>query len=112
MTSSSNPNNANSASKIDAIKELIFGETIENYEREFETIKQDLVSKKNELNAFIDEIRKELLQNIDNLSTDLNIRITDIESNMKEKVDQINDNKLDKKTLGDLLINLGEKISK
>lgn len=112
MTSSSNPNNANSASKIDAIKELIFGETIENYEREFETIKQDLVSKKNELNAFIDEIRKELLQNIDNLSTDLNIRITDIESNMKEKVDQINDNKLDKKILGDLLINLGEKISK
>ncbi|MFD2822348.1 fructose 1,6-bisphosphatase [Lacinutrix iliipiscaria] len=100
------------SSKIDAIKQLIFGENIQAYETEFEAVKSDILSKKQELENLIDEIRKELLQNIDNLSTDINIRITDLENTLNDKTDRLDEKKLDRKLLGELLMNLGEKISK
>ena len=100
------------ASKIDAIKQLIFGENMQAYDSEFEAVKQDILSKKHELESLIDDVRKELLQNIDNLSTDINIRITDLENALNDKADALDEKKIDRKLLGELLINLGEKISK
>lgn len=98
-------------SKIDAIKQLIFGDNIQAYDSEFEAVKQDILNKKQELENLIDEIRSELLQNIDNLSTDVNIRITELENSLKDKVENLDNTKVDRKTLGNLLVNLGEKIS-
>lgn len=99
------------SSKIEAIKNLIFGENIAAYNSEFEKVKKDISSKKKELEDFIEDTRKELNQAIDNLSTDINIRITELEDNLADKVDMLDTKKVDKKTLGDLLINLGEKIN-
>jgi len=98
-------------SKIDAIKQLIFGENMVEYNHEFEAVKQDILKKKKELQNLIDEVKTELLQNIDNLSTDINIRITELESTLDDKADALDEKKLDRKLFGDLLIKLGEKIS-
>ncbi len=103
-------NEANS--KIEAIKNLIFGENIAEYNSEFDTIKKDLEAKKRDLEDFIEDIRKELLQNIDNLNTDINIRITALEDSLTDKIDNLEDKKVDRKLLGDLLITMGEKINK
>ena len=51
------------------------------------------------------------MQSIDSLSTDVNIRITDLEDSLNAKAEQLGDDKLDRRELGKLLINLGEKIS-
>ncbi|WP_025741264.1 hypothetical protein [Aquimarina pacifica] len=99
------------SSKIEAIKNLIFGDNIAAYNSEFEKVKKDIDSKKKELEDFIEDSRKELNLAIDNLSTDINIRITELEDQLTEKAEQLDANKVDKKTLGNLLISLGEKIS-
>ncbi|WP_103069722.1 fructose 1,6-bisphosphatase [Aquimarina sediminis] len=99
------------SSKIEAIKNLIFGENIAAYNSEFEKVKNDIALKKKELEDFIDDTRKELNQSIDNLSTDINIRITELEDNLTDKTEVLEAKKVDKKVLGDLLINLGEKIN-
>ncbi|WP_108867472.1 fructose 1,6-bisphosphatase [Aquimarina aquimarini] len=99
------------SSKIEAIKNLIFGENIAAYNSEFEKVKKEITSKKKDLEDLIDDTRKELFQAIDNLSTDLNIRITELEDNLADKTDMLDNKKVDKKVLGDLLINLGEKIN-
>ncbi|OIQ23302.1 fructose 1,6-bisphosphatase [Lacinutrix sp. MedPE-SW] len=98
-------------SKIDAIKQLIFGENMVEYNHEFEAVKQDILNKKKELENLVDEVKAELLQNIDNLSTDINIRITELENNLEDKANSLDEKKLDRKIFGDLLIKLGEKIS-
>ena len=98
-------------SKIEAIKNLIFGENIAAYNSEFDKVKKDILSKKKELEDFIDDTRKELNQAIDNLSTDINIRITELDDKLADKVEMLEDKKVDRKTLGDLLIALGEKIN-
>lgn len=100
-----------SASKIEAIKNLIFGENIEQYDSEFDTLKKELQEKKEVLEKYIDEVRNELMQSIDALSTDVNIRITDLEDAVQAKTDALAEDKVDRKQLGKLLINLGEKIS-
>ena len=105
------PNPMDSSSKIEAIKNLIFGENIVQYDSEFDQIRKEIESKKSKLEDYIDEVRNELMQSIDSLSTDVNIRITDLEDNLQAKTDALTENKVDRKQLGKLLINLGEKIS-
>ena len=104
-------NNINDASsKIETIKNLIFGENIQAYDSEFETLKKEITQKSSELKDFIEETRQELNSLIDNLSTDINIRITELEDNITEKVEDLESKKVDKKTLGLLLVKLGNQI--
>lgn len=100
-----------STSKIEAIKNLIFGENIEQYDSEFDTIRKEIKSKKELLENYIDEVRNELMQSIDSLSTDVNIRITDLEDSLQAKTDALAEEKVSRKELGKLLKSLGEKIS-
>ena len=97
-------------SKIDAIKELIFGENIQAYNSEFESLKADITTQKETLQNLIDDVRKELLQSIDSLSTDVNIRITDLEGTLNEKIENLEETKVSRTLLSDLFIKLGEKI--
>jgi len=105
------PNAIDASSKIDAIKQLIFGENMQAYDSEFETLKKDILKKKEELEQLIDEVKTELLQNIDNLSTDINIRITELEASLEDKTEALDEKKVDRKLLGELFTKLGEKIS-
>ncbi|EDM45537.1 fructose-1,6-bisphosphatase [unidentified eubacterium SCB49] len=116
MSKNQNPQIENqmtdSSSKIEAIKNLIFGENIQQYDSEFETLKKEIDDKKAALESYIDEVRGELMQSIDSLSTDVNIRITDLEDSLNNKTETLDAQKVDKKELGQLLISLGEKIGK
>lgn len=101
-----------SSSKFETIRNLLFGENIQQYDNEFETLKDEISTKKESLQKYIDEVRGELMQSIDSLSTDVNIRITDLEDSLNDKTETLAAQKVDKKELGKLLISLGEKISK
>lgn len=98
-------------SKFDAIKEILFGENIETYNKEFEEVKQTILDQKNELLNLIDEVKKELDVAIDNLSTDVNIRITNLEDKLSDRIDALEDTKIDKASLSSLFIKLGNKIN-
>lgn len=105
------PVSLDSNSKIEAIKNLIFGENIQEIDVEFNTLKTAVDNQKKHLENYIDDVRNELMQSIDSLSTDVNIRITDLEDAMNSKTEALDENKVDRKQLGQLLITLGEKIS-
>lgn len=96
--------------KIDAIKQLIFGDNMAEYSQEFDTLKKEIEKSKEELTAYIEDTRKDLMTAIDNLSTDVNIRISDLEESMNDRTDALDNKKVDKAQLGDLLIALGENI--
>lgn len=101
-----------SAQRLEAIKNLIFGENIQQIDAEFDSIKNHIKQRKEELEALIEDTHKELSTTIDNLSTDLNIRITELEDKVNEKTDDLNYKKLDRNLLGSLLVSMGEKIMK
>ena len=101
-----------SKSKIEVIKNLIFGENIQEYNSEFEKLKKEILEKKKVLEDLIGEVRSELKASIDDVSTDVNVRITDLEDSLTQKIDAVQDDIIHREELGKLLIQLGEKISK
>lgn len=99
------------ASKIEIIKNLIFGENIEAYDSEFDLLKKDILNKKKVLEDLIEEVRQDLKSAIDNVATDVNIRITELEDKIDDKLEGLEADKVDRKMLGKLLMDLGEKVS-
>ncbi|MBD1261571.1 fructose 1,6-bisphosphatase [Maribacter polysiphoniae] len=98
-------------SKIEAIKNLIFGDNIQTYDAEFEALKEDILNKKKILEDLIEEVGADLRKSIDDVSTDVNIRITDLENSLATKMEDLDEKSVAKETLGKLLIELGEKVS-
>lgn len=97
-------------SKIEAIKNLIFGENIQEYNHEFEALKADIATKREEMLEYVDDARKEIMTAVDNLSTDVNIRISDLEQALDDKAQDLDNRKVSRDSLGDMLIKLGENI--
>lgn len=104
--------NLESNMRIEAIKNLIFGENIQQIDQDFSEVKSLIEQRKEELENYILEVKTELHKTIDNLSTDLNIRITDLESQFNDKTNEINHKKVDRHLLGSFFISMGEKIMK
>ena len=103
--------NQETESKIEAIKNLIFGDNIQAYDSEFETLKQDILDKKKILEDLMEEVSTDLRKSIDDVYTDVNIRITDLEKSLEGKIENLDTKSVDKDLLGKLLIDLGEKVS-
>jgi flagellar biosynthesis component FlhA len=98
------------ASKIELIKNLIFGENIQAYESEFELLKKDILNKKKQLEELIEAVRTDLRMAINDVSTDVNIRITELEDKIEDRFESLEKEQLDAQNLGDLLIELGKKV--
>ncbi len=99
-------------SKIEVIKNLIFGENIQAYNSEFERLKKEILTKKKALEALIEEVRSELQSSIDDVSTEVHTRIDNLEENLETKIENLQSDIVQKEDLGKVLIELGERISK
>ncbi|WP_299128854.1 fructose 1,6-bisphosphatase [uncultured Winogradskyella sp.] len=95
------------SSKFEAIKEILFGENIKTYNHEFESVKKDILNQRQEILDLIADTQKEIDSAIDNLSTDLNIRITELQDQLNNNIDELEAKKVSKATLSDLFIKLG-----
>ncbi|ANH59374.1 hypothetical protein [Dokdonia donghaensis] len=95
-------------SKIEVIKNLIFGENIQEYNNEFESLKSDIAKNREEMLAYIDDARKEIMTALDNITTDVNIRVSDLEQSLNDKTEAIDNQKVSLDSLGDLLVRLGK----
>lgn len=99
-----------SSSKIETIRNLIFGETIESFDSELELLKKEILDKKKVLEDLVEQVKTDLNSSIDNIATDVNIRITEVEKNLDHKIENLEEDAVNKKMLGKLLIELGEKV--
>ncbi len=99
------------ASKIDIIKNLIFGDTIQEYNAEFEALKNDMLQKKESLESLMEEIRTDLHTTIDTIATDVNIRITELEKSVEDKMDNLEQDIVQREQLSKLFIEIGKKIA-
>ena len=98
------------SAKLQAVKELIFGEDMQSYNQQFSELKDIIESRRKELESLMDSIKSELETNLDNLNTDMNIRITELEKALESRLDKIDGAKVDRKALGKSLESLGKKL--
>jgi hypothetical protein len=93
-------------SKIQAVKELIFGQEIQNYDAEFKEINSKIA--KNAAQAIEDANSQSKALN--ELEKAISNRIDRLEADLIKKLTQLDDKKADRAKLGKMLIQIGEKL--
>lgn len=108
--------------KIEAVKQLIFGENMQQYDSEFSEVratikktKQELVNEIDEtrdaLTNMINDTRESLTKAISDLRSDTNKKVSQLREDMDESVADLDDRKLNRKLLGALLQEMGKQIA-
>lgn len=93
-------------SKIQAVKELIFGPDIQNYEERFRVINERLEDLQNQL---IDEsnARESAVHELEKKTDN---QLAKLEEDLQKEIDRLQDEKTDRAVLGKLLVQIGEKL--
>ena len=108
--------------KIEAVKQLIFGENMQQYDSEFNEVRATIKKTKQELVNEIDETRTALTDLINETRESLNKAVSDLRSDMNKKTSQLradlddsvadlDERKVNRKLLGELLQMMGKQIA-
>jgi len=117
-----NPLGMSGDTKIEAVKQLIFGENMQQYDSEFNEIKAlikktrteietELNETRDALNKLINQTKDSLTNEIQDLRSDMNKKVTQLRADMDESVADLDDRKLNRKLLGTLLQEMGKQIA-
>ena len=95
---------------VGRIREIIFGSQMRDYEQRFRLLQRDLEGLQGELESLREQTGaqdKELDKKLQKLRDDMRQSDDDLRAEMREAVDRLTMEKVDRSTLGDLLIELG-----
>ena len=93
-------------SKIQAVKELIFGPDIQTFEDRFKALNERLDDLQNQL---IDETN-DRESSVHDLEKKTDKNLAKLEDDIQKELDRLQDEKTDRSVLGKLLIQIGEKL--
>lgn len=97
--------------KIEAVKQLIFGENMQQYDSEFNDIKALIKKSRTDIENELNETRESLNAMINDLRNDMNKKVTQLRTELDETSAELDDKKLNRKLLGALLQEMGKQIS-
>lgn len=107
----------NEIQKINAIRDIIFGSDMQEYENKFETLKKELddryeKQKKDlqKLQKAIDSKMDDLKDHVEELRRQFDTRVDSLTSDVNQELDQLRDEKTDRHALGALLEEIGRKL--
>ena len=101
------PQLPNDLSKLDAIKEIIFGQNMREYENEFNALREYINTNLNAIDKEFSGVRKAL----DEMEKRLTTKMENNHQKVLDELAKLDDKKLDRKKLCKLLVDIGEKIS-
>lgn len=96
--------------RIDAIKEIIFGDNIKEYDEQFKKTRQYVEDIAAELSAKLTKQRESLEMLIDDIKNDIVGKLDDFKVDTTEQLKALEESKTDKKSLSSLLRELADKI--
>lgn len=99
---------ASSASKLEEIKRIIFGEEIRSYNNEIENLRKTIETYRTQISVKVDEVKIELLKSIEAVEGRLLERVLAMQNALRQELEQHRRNAIYKNTLG----NIFEDISK
>jgi uncharacterized membrane-anchored protein YhcB (DUF1043 family) len=98
---------------VGRIREIIFGSQMRDYEQHFRLLQRDLESLKDELDALREQSskqNKEQNKKLQKLRDDMRQSDDNLRAEMREAADRLTMDKVDRSTLGDLLIEMGNRL--
>ena len=103
--------------KINAIRDIIFGSDMQEYDHKFETLKKDLDDRYKKHKKDLQELQKTIDNKLDELKDTMmelkkqtDTQIDSLTSDVNQELDTLRDDKTERRTLGALLEELGRKL--
>ncbi|NNC95770.1 MAG: hypothetical protein HKN92_09425 [Chitinophagales bacterium] len=107
-----------SGTKLDAIKEIIFGQNMREYEEEFEELRthinsnMDAVSAEfSKMNSMIDTLEKKIDKNMDKMHVAMMEKMEKQHNELIARLEKIDDKKTDRAKLSKMLTDIANKLS-
>ena len=96
--------------RIDAIKDIIFGENIKEYNAEFRKIKEYIEEQKAILETAIDSLRSDMDKLLEEVRNDFDDSVKALKDRTLEEMNNLDDAKTNRATLGSMLEDIGKKL--
>lgn len=96
--------------RIDAIKDIIFGENIKEYDAEFKKIKEYIEEQKSILETAIDSLRSDMDKLLEEVRNDFDDSVKSLKNRTLEEMNNLDDTKANRATLGSMLEDIGKKL--
>jgi len=90
-------------SRIAAVRDLIFGENIQQYNSEFEEVYQKLDKLREDTERNLSEAVEEIQNSIADLERLMENKLEDLRQDLNKGLDQLDDSKADRRKLGQAL---------
>lgn len=108
--------------KIEAVRQLIFGDNMQQYDSEFNEIKalikktrtdveNEINDTRDALNKLINQTKESLTNEISDLRSDMNKKVTQLRADMDDSVADLDERKVNRKLLGTMLQEMGKQIA-
>lgn len=104
-------NQVNTQPQIDAIRNIIFGQNMQDYDRRFKDLNDDLKQNVQDLDEKLEQTKNYLLEEMRQMEDRLSKQLQQLNDKLIEESDRLEDKKLNRKQLGELLIQLANQIS-
>lgn len=104
------PNSEETSQEVDRIREIIFGSQMRTYEGKFQTVQRDLERLQQEIDRLTEKLAEQEKNHRDKLqANERELRKTNdsLRNELRETAQKLSDEKVDRKVLGDLFIELG-----
>lgn len=100
----------NNDPKIDAIKQLIFGENMTEYDQRFDETLKSLEDAKAEIEEKRKEMDAKIQDTLNSMNKEFEKKMTTMETLFLNHIERLDDKKTDRKALGKMLQNISEKL--
>jgi chromosome segregation ATPase len=99
--------------EVDRIREIIFGSQMREYEQRFQTLQRDLGRLQQELDRLNDQLGeqdREQGKKLQSLRGEMRQVDDDLRDELRQAVDQLMTDKTDRVILGDMLVEVGQRL--
>jgi transketolase len=110
MAEKQTPTQAEKDPKIEAIKEIIFGENIKEINQEFKVTKAALQAQKEAFDQHLTQLQKEAKESSEALRKDLEAQILGLKNELTVSLQKLKADAADRTSLGKMLEEIGKKL--
>lgn len=103
-------NNLTTDDRLEAVRDLLFGQNVQEYRGEFKELKDQLNQNKEDLDKGVTDLQSDLLAKLEAIDKKLSDRIEEMNSQLNSKLDSLNNDKVDRKKLAKLLQSIASEL--
>lgn len=97
--------------QIDAIRNIIFGQNMQDYDQRFRELDDNLKKNVHDLETKLEETKNYILEEMRQMENRLSTQLQQLNEKLDKESERLEDKKLNRKQLGALLIQLANQIS-